>query len=116
MWQPPPEDVSLLDHNSAVTAYRRRSDVQEAPYDGELILYNPKNHHSVSLNLSAAALWEAMTWAQTSWQLAELLHEAEPVHPIEECAQRAETLLSALLSHDLLETLHHPSPLTPPTT
>jgi hypothetical protein len=91
-----------------MTAYRRRSEVHEAPYDGELILYHPQNRHSVSLNKSAAALWEALAWPQTPSQLTDLLHEAQPTLPREECAHRAETLLSALLNHDLLETLPTP--------
>ena len=86
-----------------MTAYRRRAEIQEAPYDGELILFNPKNWHTVSLNSSAAAFWEALTWPQTAVELRNLLREAEPALAEEECSLRIDTLLTALLTHDLIE-------------
>jgi len=100
----------------AVTAYRRKSGIEEAPYDGELILFDAQNQHAVSLNASAAALWEALAWPHTARELADLLQEATATLSRAECANQAETLINDLLTHDLIEALSERLPVTPVTT
>jgi hypothetical protein len=87
------------------TIFRRKADIQEAPYDGDLILLNPQNNHTVSLNPMAAALWEALAWPQTPRDLSDLVQEAAPTLSPEECVSRVDHLIASLLTHDLLDSI-----------
>ena len=79
--------------------YCRNSDVDEEPFEDELLLLHRTTHTVVALNTPAAALWEALRWPQSTAGLAQLLVEAWPEKGAAWAHDQARAALQQLAVH-----------------
>jgi hypothetical protein len=83
---------------SGTAVYRRVLDVDEEPFEGELLLLHRTQQTVIVLNPVAAVLWEALQWPLTRQDLADLLTEAHPELPPESALAKVSETLELL--HD----------------
>ena len=77
-------------------------DVEEEPFDNDLILLSPVTQQVLSLNQSAAVLWEALRRWISAEELVQLMLEAFPDRSNKEVTTEVNTLLETLCTAGLI--------------
>jgi hypothetical protein len=88
--------------NDMAVQYRSSHDVESESFEGDLILLSSVSLNVVSLNETAAILWEALAWPCSAANLIDLMLEAFPARPIDDITREVKTLINRLANEGLI--------------
>lgn len=80
-------------------------DIEVEPFDDDLVLMSPLTRQVLSLNETAAVLWEALKWRVSADELAQMMLEAFPGRSAEKVTLEVNTLLGELSAAGLIKRL-----------